>query len=503
MEYLRAVFSAPEAKVEIKGPDAKTENGAPAFSTSSDARVDLFSTARGVTEAKFVETVKAAWMESPIDTIRIIFYLRDCRAGCGEKEIFRWGFQTISKINQNAVLINIEHIPHYGYWKDLLYFFSTPEWNHFASKFAIQLVKDVDSLKTGEKSISLAGKWAPSQNSSFDKKSNACKKICTHLPGNPNMAEYRKNYIAPLRAHLDVVERKICSNLWSEIDYSKVPSVAMHNLAAAFRKHDRQRFDKFLRDVRAGKTKINTDQIYPHQLIEKYKSNAICLPVVEDELIEAQWRSLVDGIKKKGLLKHAIPICDVSGSMAGTPIHVSIALGLIIAEVTEEPFHDHVIIFSANVRFLKIDSSLSLLEKIKRISTEDFNSTNYFNVHQTIVMKMIESKVSIENCPQQIFIFSDMQFDQICGCEKNDLVSMHESVKKLYADAGYPIPKTIYWNLNGKYDNKPVRSNEQGVALIGGFSPKLIQFFLEDASKTPYEMMRSVVDSERYARISV
>lgn len=47
-------------------------------------------------------------------------------------------------------------------------------------------------------------------------------------------------------------------------------------------------------------------------------------------------------------------VCDVSGSMAGVPMQVAIALGLLVAQLTEEPFRGQLITFHQSPQLHKI-----------------------------------------------------------------------------------------------------------------------------------------------------
>ena len=77
----------------------------------------------------------------------------------------------------------------------------------------------------------------------------------------------------------------------------------------------------------------------------------------------------------------------------------------------------------------------------------------------------------------------------------------HTVLKAKYAAAGYKLPKIVYWNLNGKAGNSPVKSDEKGTALISGFSPAIMKSILAGKDFTPWGIMRQTIDSERYNRI--
>lgn len=48
----------------------------------------------------------------------------------------------------------------------------------------------------------------------------------------------------------------------------------------------------------------------------------------------------------------------------------------------------------------------------------------------------------------------------------------------------------------------PVAANEQGVALLSGFSASLLKSFLDGTDLTPYGVLRTVLDDPRYDPIT-
>ncbi len=57
----------------------------------------------------------------------------------------------------------------------------------------------------------------------------------------------------------------------------------------------------------------------------------------------------------------------------------------------------------------------------------------------------------------------------------------------------------MFWNLNAAYGNAPVKFNEQGVALVSGFSPAIMTAVLGDIdSFTPESIMLKTIMNERY-----
>ncbi|MCI50746.1 plant/T31B5-30 protein, partial [Trifolium medium] len=64
------------------------------------------------------------------------------------------------------------------------------------------------------------------------------------------------------------------------------------------------------------------------------------------EVAELQWKRIVDDLLKKGKMRNCLAVCDVSWSMYGIPMEVSVALGLLVSELSDEPWKGKVITFS-------------------------------------------------------------------------------------------------------------------------------------------------------------
>ena len=45
-------------------------------------------------------------------------------------------------------------------------------------------------------------------------------------------------------------------------------------------------------------------------------------PDLEEQVMEAQWKSYVDGLRQSGQLSSCLAVADVSGSMSGQPMNV-------------------------------------------------------------------------------------------------------------------------------------------------------------------------------------
>ena len=66
-----------------------------------------------------------------------------------------------------------------------------------------------------------------------------------------------------------VTQVYMCANRWGGVKYSRVPSACMHNNKAKFERHDKERFEQYLSDVQAGKKKIASGALKPHELVKQ------------------------------------------------------------------------------------------------------------------------------------------------------------------------------------------------------------------------------------------
>lgn len=485
----------------------KTSNGALSHATTHDARVDFFfKVIRNTGDDQLIKLLKNAHKENIEDTIKLVFQLRDCRGGKGERKQFLNCIRWYAKNGYKQEVINlIGWIPYYGRWKDLLELLDLG--GDFAEAvytvFANALRSDKERLKQGQ-SISTAAKWAPTEGGEYDKKYGAASKIANKI--GITMKTYRREYLVPMRTCSNVTEVWMCGGKWEEIPYEKVASLCMHKNKKVFLKHDSQGFNKYLELLKSGDQKINASQLFPHQLVSQYIKQSYSNTV--DDVIEAQWKALVQHCRgnENTNLGKCLAVCDVSGSMTcnnGIPINVCVALGLLMAELTQEPFGNQIITFDTNPQFCLINGK-TLRERVTQIMKVNWGgSTNLQKTFKLILDKCKKFKLSPAECPSTIFVFSDMQFNSCIEGSKNNELTNYQAIKKMYTDAGYYIPKIVFWNLNGTTTDFPATTEDSGVALVSGFSPSLMKLFIEGQDISPYGIMRQAIDDPRYTPISL
>ena len=99
--------------------------------------------------------------------------------------------------------------------------------------------------------------------------------------------------------------------------------------------------------------------------------------------------------------------------------------------------------------------------------------------------------------PETLYFISDMEFD--C-CADNAKPTNFEYAKKLFEDHGYKLPKVVFWDVQSRNQQQPVKMNEQGVILVSGCTPRLFSM-VASGTFDPAIFMKEVLLSDRYAPI--
>ena len=446
-----------------------TANGAVTHSTSLSACLDLFFLAgasRNMQESDIIMVFERARAEDKNLAYKILFWARDARGGAGEKRFFQIVMEHISKqyaydYDQLAI-----YIPEFGYWKDV-FKIEHPTDNNL-NWIATQLNESPNA--------NLLAKWFPRRGKWF---------VAMHQYLKVTPKEFRKRLVSMTK----VVETQMCANEWSEINYSQVPSVAMNKHRNAFLKRDADRYTDYIADVQAGKQKINASVLFPHQLYQaiQRRENA--------DAVEAQWNALPDYMADS--TERIIPVCDVSGSMEGLPMDVSVSLGIYISERNQGIFKDAFLTFSERPEMNYLKGSLS--ERMRQLQRADWGmSTNLQATFDLILNSAMRDSLPESEMPTKLLIISDMEFNEADRGRTN-----LDAIKQKYSNAGYKMPEIVFWNVNGRVGNVPASMDESGIGLVSGFSPSILKSVLKGEIYSPQQLMLDTVDTARYSCIGV
>ncbi|XP_059277463.1 uncharacterized protein LOC132031464 [Lycium ferocissimum] len=381
------------------------------------------------------------------------------------------------------------------------------------SDFFTELLRaDLEKLNSGKvNEISLAAKWCPTVDSSYDKATLMCESIAKKMFPRESYSEYngveevhyayrvrnrlRKEVLVPLHKALELPEVYMSANKWNSLPYNRVASVAMKNYKELFLKHDQERFNGYLEDVKSGKAKIAAGALLPHEIIGALSDGD------GGEVAELQWKRMVDDLCKKGKLSDCIAVCDVSGSMSGIPMEVSVALGVLVSELSEEPWKGKLITFSESPELQKVEGD-TLKEKTEFVRNMDWGmNTNFQKVFDRILEVAVQGNLSEDQMIKRIFVFSDMEFDQ---ASKNAWETDYQAIQRKFSEKGYKnVPEIVFWNLRASRST-PVLEKQSGVALVSGFSKNLLTMFLEGGGiVNPEEVMELAISGEEYQKLAI
>jgi hypothetical protein len=473
--------------LESQMNDTVTLNGAKSNKSTLNKCLDLFGKIGACrNDVKQAQRLFAfAYAENPETATRILFWARDIRGGQGEREVFRNLFKYLVEENGEIGAKLVSLVPAYGRWDDLLVLENTSAWDNVLGAIQSQLNLDRVSFKAGS-AVSLLAKWLPSINASSKDSKRLGRKIAEHL--GMTEREYRK-VLSNLRTHINVVEKAMCSKEWSVIDYSKLPSRAAFMYRKAFAKQDATRYADYLSAVEKGEAKINASTLYPYEIVEQYLYKG----ARNDKTIDLQWEALPNYMEGKEF--NGLVVADVSGSMNGRPMSVSISLAMYIAERnTAEVWKNKFLTFSAQPELQSIVGS-TIGKRIDNLSRAAWQmNTDLMAVFKTVLDAGMKNDVPAEDMPQKLIIVSDMQFDQCCSSNKR---TNFEQIQKLYRKAGYEMPQLVFWNVNS-YGDVPIKAHDTGTCLVSGCSPSILKSVLTDSVLTPVDTMNDTVYAERY-----
>jgi len=446
------------------------------------------------------------------------------------------------------ILLDDNHDLHpYGSWKDIKYLYKyvlerTSKELVFSNDlvaYGIQLVNDQLKIdfETKTSNPSLVAKWVPREKSQFsDLFTQMAMLYFFHYIYTPKTdiarsraiskakMEYRK-IISELNRKLDTVQIKQCANTWSEIVPEKQTSITMHKQKKAFlnlNKNGSQRcntenrilcakhFEEFVASVCRNECEIKGKRICLNDftkealsLISSYNRNGI-----ESQILNAQW---VNNSSQTGALGKMIAMVDVSGSMAGDPLHAAIALGIRVAE--KSMLGKRVLTFSAMPTWVNLDGCNTFVEMVDQVKKCEWGLNTSFSKALTLILDaIVENKMAANDVEDMVFaIFSDMQIDQAKNKtdDNDDNDTMMGYIQKQYHDAGikvcgkpYKPPHILFWNLRST-SGFPTLSLQSNTSMMSGFSPALLNLFCEEGltalqSCTPWSLLNKALSNERY-----
>lgn len=491
-----------DLKNELSNTKQLTENGAVGYMTTGKELLDLnfkTSSLRNMNEDEILRIFLKAFYEDKLLAIKWLFFLRD-RAGMGERRSFRVILNSLG--HQYPIIAKelISLVPEYGRWDDLYSLMDGDLTEHVVDFIYQQLDEDCGNY-LNKKPISLLAKWLPKESTKKYKK--VYKILVKKLGMTPK--EYRR-IVSDLRKYLDVVEVKMSANEWNKVNYNSVPSKANLLYKDAFLKHDEERRNEYLENLKNGNenTKINAKVLMPHEIVHNYTS-----PLYDgwhlriksyDETLEQLWKSLPDYVDGEGF---SMFVRDGSGSMTDrigntntTCLDVSTALAIYFSEHCKGEYKDNFITFSNRPKVIDLSNCSSLREKIEKCYTEDdWTNTDIYKVFKLVLDVAVKNQYVQEELPKNIVILSDMEFDD--ATTTRDHKTLFETIQAEYLLHGYDLPRLVFWNVCSRTGTIPLKTNKNGVCLVSGFNPTIMDMVLS-GELDPYKCLVDKLNSSRY-----
>jgi hypothetical protein len=455
------------------------------------------------------------------------FHVRNIRGGKGERDIFKKTMQVLYTRYPDLTLDLLDLVPHYGCWNDL--FDLAKEFPPFRARIlkfaAITLLTDA----TADKDLSLCAKWAPRERKGAHVDSYLLKDLAKILfpyeqLHDRRMAEYRR-LVAGLNRRLKTVETFMSGGKWAEIVPSSVPgrasilySRALLNLKSTYRgglvrlNHEdsrelrkpadadrmacREHFVEYFVSAAASSSSDikGADTLYPHEIVRKaLKCN---MSPEEADQIVAIWNAMVAKVKAAGTyLEDCEVMCDFSGSMRhgdGIPFFVSLALGVLISEVTGK---NRILTFDSEPRWHTFPEG-NLLVKLGSITEYIGQGTS------TDFQKAYNLIVEDKQVPSFVLVLTDMNFDQ-ARCSETQTQTHAEIAKAMFQRIGEEAPVLGIWNLAANPTDIQATANEEGVVLLSGWSPTQFTVLQQEGlrSVTPMELLRKELEAPQYDRV--
>jgi hypothetical protein len=560
--------SNPSTKSGVKGSDV--------YETTGDPRVDLSVVAvRGATNEQIKPLMKAL-LENEGDSkyedaFVLAFQTRNIRGGKGERDVAYMMFSMLLKYTPYMIEM-LDLIPHFGCWRDLFTLASAllnptseseavrylPIKNAVVHLAITQLRKD---LATEEKKpISLCAKWAPREGKGDAREQTLAREMAAAMF--PEVVQfssrqrlYRKT-LSALNRRLQTTEVKMCANDWEVILPTVVPGRCLEKNRKAFlnevvarrgrrvrggelrhpenevRMACREHFQEhFAAAARGEVTLKGSDTVYPHEVIKKilesycydqYYGEGPKLTQGEYNLVLGQWRGFVETAHASGAFRDCVAMCDFSGSMDGTPKLVSMALGMLIAEVSGS---NKFLTFDSDPKWHQMRPEDNILNRVEAVGQIGQGTSTDFQKAMDLILADVKARrLRPEQIPKDLIVFTDMGFDQAYASDRVNVWTGHsyrnvvktgpwqthiQMIREAWKRTGEDMwgtgnafvpPRIVIWNLSAEYKDFHATADEDGVIMLSGWSPSLFKVIQETRVEvlTPMQGLRLQLDNTMY-----
>lgn len=468
-------------RTELKtSPFALTENGDPAYTSTLNANLDFFALVGGMrfNPKKVRELFARALSEDYSTAIKNLFYTRDIRGGMGERRSFRVCFRYLCDLYPADAATLFPFVVEYGRFDDLFEARDTKAEGAMIDFVRRQLERDIESFQR-DGSTSLLPKWLPSINASNRKTVNTALFFCKKL--GYSKQDYRK-LLSSLRRG-KIIENRLREKDYS-FDYSCVPSQAMHKYRKAFERNDLERYRQYVQDVLEGVETVNTETLFPYQIIKDYEIYSTQEP---SDLVKKSMQMKWDSLPRNADASNTIVVRDGSGSMTccnALPLYMATSLAILFSEQLTGEFKNRFITFSSHPQLIELPDSAPLWRKLELCYQQnDCSNTDISKVYDLIYRTSLKVQ-DPEDFIKRVVIISDMEFD---SGVKN--IPTYEIMKEKFEKAGLPLPEIVYWNVAARGIRFPANKNHPNIRFLSGSSVHVLKALLNNETVSAVDLM--------------
>jgi hypothetical protein len=501
------------------------------------------------------------------DIFVMAFQTRDVRGGKGERAI---AYEMLKALLENPVVgclasDVLDLIPEYGCWRDLFVLAQTHAKARVLEITEHQFHKDQATLAGGK--VSLMAKHAPREDKYPEQYKALANKLFADEPKFSRRLKMLRQALSAMNKASHTVEIQMCDKHFADIKPEEVPGRALQKYTKAFLNQpstyrqavnprpsaelDRiacaNHFSEHFAKAAKGEAKVNGSKtVFPHELIKKVVHNmgrtrysyyeddepsATSMTQEEKDAIVGVWNQMVKDAKEGGGLGRSLAMCDFSGSMQSsgtnhdTPYWVSMALGLLISEVTTKEFEDVFLTFDSDPKFHHLPKG-DIFERVASIHGDlaQGTSTDFQKAMDLVLQRCKAMRVRPGEEPENLIVLTDMNWDQACGSHQASYFTgnryrhhvkteswqthvemIRESFKRAGEDMwgegqGLKMPRIVIWNIAATSADFHAKADTEGVVMLAGWSPSLFKVLQKEGVviQTPLMALRCQLDDERY-----
>ena len=452
----------------------------------------------------------------------------------------------------------------------------TTVWKTFARQMQIDL-RSLHAATVEKKTpeLTFCFKYAPTEGHADDKKVKKalgrgsvdfiCQKLFPQIVGpvlrsktpKERSAEWKwvksfyRRQCTRVRATLDIPEVKECAHRFAEINFAKMPARCLKGKMMAYlneklkvapsmyeeggNRHpddpDRVAAREHLLKTLVEKG-VKGGQCDPHELVKQVFGKGVISSGVK-AVLNGQWNSLRKNVvsmteARRKVLEELgevlgvdtgklVVMSDVSGSMSGDPMLVSIGMGILVSEICHPAFRDLVLTFSEHPQFHDLSKCPTFCDKVASLARADWGGNTDFEAAMNRIASVVEARRLTQEEIPDMLIVSDMQFDQARdsngygyygygggygggygyggGSKPKGWETSYEKIRMMFHDLGMKVhsmpfepPKIIFWNVRAP-EGFPASADQEGVILMSGYSPALMKFVLSGEMEATVEVV--------------